>query len=261
MAASNLRPGRARGWVALAGALAATAFGASQALANLTLTKISSDPFTNSASQHATKVEPDSFSFGSTIVSAFQSGRFFNGGSSDIGFATSTNGGSTWTHGFLTGITPYVGSGGQGGGGSFSWVSDPSVGFDASHNVWLIASLPLNSAPQGAGVIVSRSTTGGLTWGSPVTVNSDVGTDKSWITCDDAATSPFYGHCYTEWDLNSAGNLIQMSTSTDGGLTWGPKRTTTSGEAGLGGVPLVQPNGTVIVPIDNAPDRRLPASV
>jgi hypothetical protein len=43
-----------------------------------------------------------------------------------------------------------------------------------------------------------------------------------------------------------------MSTSTDGGLTWGPKTTTTSGEAGLGGQPLVQPNGTVIVPIDSA---------
>ena len=59
------------------------------------LLKISTDPFTNSTSQHKTQVEPDTFSNGSTIVSAFQSGRFFDGGSSDIGWATSTNNGAT----------------------------------------------------------------------------------------------------------------------------------------------------------------------
>jgi hypothetical protein len=242
----------ARAWVAIAAAFGAVAIGAVPVLANLALTKISSDPFTNSTSQHATQVEPDTFSSGNTIVSAFQSGRFSDGGGSDIGFATSTNGGSTWTQGFLTGITPFVGSGGQGGGGSFARVSDPSVAFDARHNVWLIASLPLNASVNGAGVIVNRSTDGGVTWGGPVTVNGDLGTDKSWIACDDTAASPFYGHCYTEWDLNSAGNLIQMSTSTDGGLTWGPKKTTTSGQAGIGGQPVVQASGTVIVPIDSA---------
>jgi hypothetical protein len=184
-------------------------------------------------------------------VSTFQSGRFTDGGSSDIGFATSTDGGTTWAHGFLPGITPYVGSGGQGGGGNFDRVSDPSVAFDARHNVWLISSLPLLST-NGAGVIVNRSTDGGLTWGNPVTINSDAGTDKNWTACDNTSTSPFYGNCYTEWDLNAAGNLTQMSTSTDGGLTWGPKKTTASGQAGIGGQPLVRPNGTVIVPIDNA---------
>src|SRR3989441_10982952 len=69
------------------------------------LTQISSDPFTNPDSNHKTQVEPDTFAFGNTIVSAFQSGRFFDGGASDIGFATSTNGGATWTHGFLPNAT------------------------------------------------------------------------------------------------------------------------------------------------------------
>ncbi len=137
---------RMRGaWLGAAAAVIAVAVSASPALANLALTMISSDPFTNGTSQHATQVEPDTFSFGNTIVSTFQSGRFTDGGSSDIGFATSTDGGATWTHGFLPGITPYVGSGGQGGGGNFDRVSDPSVAFDARHNVWLISSLPLLS--------------------------------------------------------------------------------------------------------------------
>src|SRR5512136_3170245 len=73
--------------------------------AGATLVQISSDPFTNTTSQHKTEVEPDTFASGSTIVSAFQVGRFFDGGSSNIGFATSTNGGTSWTRGFLPATT------------------------------------------------------------------------------------------------------------------------------------------------------------
>src|SRR5919198_1631710 len=39
--------------------------------------QISQDPYTNPDSQHQTQVEPDVFSFGSTIVAVFQSGRYF----------------------------------------------------------------------------------------------------------------------------------------------------------------------------------------
>ena len=51
------------------------------------LFQISNDPYTNSTSQHQTEVEPDSYSNGSTIVSATQVGRFNDGGSSNIGWA------------------------------------------------------------------------------------------------------------------------------------------------------------------------------
>jgi BNR repeat-like domain len=259
MAAMSHGPGWARKTAATAAALAAVAVVATPVLANLALTQISADPFTNSGSQHATEVEPDTFSNGNTIVSAFQVGRISGGGSADIGYSTSTDGGATWGRGFLKGITSYVGRGGEGGGGSFGAVSDPSVAFDAKHNVWLISSLPIDSAGSAAGVIVNRSTDGGTTWGTPVTINADGGTDKNWTVCDDTPSSRFYGNCYTEWDLNAAGNLIQMSTSTDGGLTWGPKTTTASGDAGIGGQPVVQPNGTVVVPIANANETSIGA--
>ncbi len=39
-----------------------------------------------------------------------------------------------------------------------------------------------------------------------------------------------------------------MSTSTDGGLTWGTPKTTQSTDGGIGGNPLVLPNGNVVVP-------------
>lgn len=213
--------------------------------------KLSTDPYTNATSQHKTQVEPDTFAFGSTIVSTFQSGRFpdSHGGSSNIGWATSTNGGSTWKHGFLSGITVFA-------GGTFQRATDPSVAYDAFHKVWLISSMGLivNGSSEGAVILVSRSTNGGLTWSSPVVVSNQGSTtllDKDWIVCDDTSTSSFYGHCYTEWDNNSAGNLIEMSTSTDGGKTWGSFKTTADAAAGLGGQPLVQPNGAVLVPIDD----------
>jgi hypothetical protein len=77
--------------------------GTGTAVANVALTQVSSDPFTNSTSRHATEVEPDTFAFGGTIVSAFQVGRFFDGGSTDIGFATSTDGDAIWTGAFCPG--------------------------------------------------------------------------------------------------------------------------------------------------------------
>ena len=214
------------------------------------LLQISADPYTNSTSQHQTQLEPDTFSAGSTIVSAFQSGRFFDGGASNIGSSTSTDNGTTWTANFLPGTTPYATP-----AGIYQRVSDPSVAFDAKHAVWIINFLGLfpNGNLGEVDVLVSRSTDGGLTWGSPVVVNaSGRFNDKNWIVCDDKPTSPFYGHCYGEWDDNSRGNLIQMSTSTDGGLSWGPAQSTANSATGIGGQPLVQPGGTVIVPVDNA---------
>lgn len=210
--------------------------------------RISTDPFTDPANQHQTQVEPDTFAFGNMIVAAFQSGRSFQGGSSDIGFATSLDGGVTWTKGFLPGITQA-----QQTGNPYDRVSDPSVTYDAAHHVWLIASLPiLNSSNPTPAVLVSRSTDG-ITWLPPVSVTAPVKSpDKDWIVCDNTPTSPFYGHCYVEWDDFGNNNRINMNTSTDGGLTWGASLNTADQATGLGGQPLVQPDGTVIVPINNA---------
>src|SRR5258708_19285883 len=46
-----------------------------------------------------------------------------------------------------------------------------------------------------------------------------------------------------------------MSTSTDGGQTWGAAQTTASHDHAIGGQPLVQPGGTVIVPIEGFASR------
>src|SRR5690242_913759 len=67
--------------------------------------QVSADPFTNPTSQHATEVEPDDLAVGSTIVATFQAGRFVAGGASGIGWARSGDGGATWAHGVLPGLT------------------------------------------------------------------------------------------------------------------------------------------------------------
>ncbi len=210
---------------------------------------LSNDPYTNTGSQHKTQLEPDSYSFGSTIVSVVQTGRFFYGGASNTGWATSTNNGATWQHGFLPGTTVYATPKGK-----YSAISDPAVAYDAAHKTWLISGLALlGSGPSsfGAAVLVSQSTNGGTTWTKPVTVATTNGFyDKDWIVCDDTASSPFHGHCYVEWDDAANGNNMLMSTSTNGGNSWGSPLHP-AGANGLGGQPLTQPNGTVVVPFES----------
>jgi len=229
-------------------ALTATASASAPTAPTATLLQLSSDPYTNTTSQHQTEAEPDSYSNGSTIVAATQVGRFTDGGSSNIGWATSTDSGATWKNGFLPSTTVFATPVGQ-----YDRISDPSVTYDAAHKLWMISSLAITNgfgSPNGAAVLVNTSSDGGLTWNVPVVAaNANGGFfDKDWIVCDNTSTSPYYGHCYVEWDITSSGDQVQMSTSSDGGATWSAGQSTSDSVSGLGGQPLVQPSGTVIVP-------------
>src|SRR5207253_11100091 len=159
------------------------------------------------------------------VAGAFQVGGISSGGGAEIGCCTSIDGGTAWTSGFLPGITTF-----QGGGASTA-ASDASVAFDAAHNVWIIATLALGTQYS---VVASRSSDG-LTWQNPVIVTAAGSPDKDWIVCDNTATSPFFGHCYVEWDDPSANGLVWMSTSIDGGLTWGQALNTADSVQGIGG--------------------------
>ena len=67
--------------------------------------------------------------------------------------------------------------------------------------------------------------------------------------CDNTTTSPYYGNCYTEWDQaygtgDVSDERFERRRANLETRAW--RRPITL--AGLGGEPLVQPNGTVIVP-------------
>lgn len=214
--------------------------------------QISRDTYRNPESQHETEVEPDTFAWGSTIVSTFQVGRTFGGGAANIGFATSLDGGRTWRSGFLPGLTPYSAP-----PGAFDVASDPVVAYDAEHGVWLITSLGV-SAGRSSALVISRSPDG-LTWELPVVAtvagtDDDLLLDKQWLVCDNAATSPFRGGCYLSY---SDFRVLRMSTQTsrDGGLTWSEPvgspdnagRKSMNGAFAPAPQPVVRPNGDLVI--------------
>ncbi|HET9168810.1 MAG TPA: sialidase family protein [Actinospica sp.] len=228
--------------LALAGAQAGSASAAVRGKA-AALTQVSSDPYSDSQAQHATEVEPDIFSYGGTTVSAFQVGRVSSGGASNIGWSTSTDGGTAWTHGYLPDTTANT-------GGKYTTVSDATVAYDADHGEWIVSYLGILSNGN-VDVDVSRSANG-TTWGNPVPVATGTFYDKNWTVCDNHAASPYYGHCYTEFDTAANGDTEDMSTSTNGGASWSSVAHPADSPSGIGGQPLVQPNGTVVVPFASA---------
>src|SRR3954454_19701916 len=241
---------------AVSAASAVALIGAGSAGANVPLTRVSEDPFTYGPAidvapvSHATEVEPDTYAHGSTVVGAFQVARVFDGGAVDIGVARSGDGGRTWSSTFIPGMTFSSGA-----ASPFERVSDASVAFDARHNTWLVSSIPLLPSSSVPTVLVNRSGDDGVSWSAPVQMPPPaakrVDLDKNWTVCDNHSGSPFYGHCYTELDNFGEGDLEYMSTSSDGGLTWSAPVSPAGNPKGLGGQPVVQPNGTVIVPFES----------
>lgn len=230
--------------VAVAATVGAVAFVPGAARAAVPLLQVSSDPYTDVQSQHQTQVEPDTFQWGNTIVAAFQSGRAVpaaTGGASNIDWATSKDGGATWTKGklpFTTGNT----------GGPWQKATDPVVGFSAKHNAWLISFMGI-TGPNGTPVLTSRSTNGGLAWSKPIVTAIAVGTraDKNWLACDNRTNSPFHGTCYTSYTEVSNGTRLKVTRSTDGGLTWSPGKAPADNATGYSAGIVIRPGGTVVV--------------
>jgi BNR/Asp-box repeat len=215
--------------------------------------RISRDPFRGGGAQHATQAEPDSFSWGTKVVAAFQVARYADGGAQGIGFAVSSNSGHTWRNGILPELTVATRPRGE-------WLraSDPTVAYDALHGSWLIATLGISSSESA--LLVSTSADG-LRWTVPFTAirrpnNRDgIVLDKQWIACDNGASSPFRGRCYLSYSDIETLRLVTQ-TSTDGGRTWSA-RVGSPDNAGRRGIvgpaapapqPVSLPDGTVVIP-------------
>lgn len=213
---------------------------------------LSRDTYVNADSAHETQAEPDGFAFGSTVVTAFQSGRRFEGGASDIGWATSTDGGRTWRRGHLPGLTPHGRP-----RGPFQLASDPVAAYDRAHATWLISTLAVSG--NEAALPIHRSPDG-IRWAGPTFAARreapSLAYDKNWLACDNWPQSPRYGRCYLVYtDHVGTRAKVAVQTSDDGGATWSPQRIAHRGRQNAVGVfPVIRPDGMVVVPYfgDNA---------
>jgi hypothetical protein len=192
--------------------------------------RIARDTTSVGGAQHATIVEPDSASFGKTVVAAFQVGRVQGGGAGTIGWASSRDSGRTWRAGTLPGV---------------GHASDPTVAYDARHGVWLIVTLGITNGPTS--LAVSRSTNG-RTWSRavPALEEQSEAFDKEWIFCDNGATSPRRGTCYLAY-TDLATESIALTSSADGGVSWAaPTRVSARGDV-VDALPAALPDGTLVV--------------
>jgi hypothetical protein len=205
--------------------------------------RLSRDPYSSDGAQHETEVEPDSFTFGRTTVATFQVGRRFDGAATNVGFAVTTTDGASWRSGLLPGLTVASRP-----AGANARASDPVVAYDAAHSTWLISTLAL--AGTTTRLAINRSPDG-FTWGSALAaleerVAEGIAFDKNWLACDNTPTSPFFGRCYLVYTHSADRDMLAVSWSDDGGLTWAlPVDLGVRG--GVGVFPAIRANGDLVV--------------
>jgi hypothetical protein len=142
------------------------------------------------------------------------------------GYAYTTfDGGRSWLNVQLPHLTFQTGA--TGALSDMDSAGDPAVAF-GPHNTVYYANLVFSRLNLGSGVVVSKSTDGGRTWGEPSIVHivgvdangnpvdTDLGDDKEWITVDQHT-----GTVYVTWTIFGPNDSpIYLSSSKDGGATW-----------------------------------------
>ena len=202
------------------------------------------------------------------------------------GVARSLDGGQHWsTNSFIPGITRWNNKGDEyPGNGPYDFAGDPAVTFGPDGTAYFACygyKYGTAAAPKGGvGLFVSRSTNGGLTWGTPVKLATFTGPglgkgvskgsygqfpDHEAITVDTWADSPHYGSIYVA-QAQFHGNLkghITLFASHDRGATWSTPVTVSSGAnyADQDASPFVGSDGSVYVAFDSAHGTRGAAQV
>lgn len=186
------------------------------------------------------------------LLAVFQEGRQTDGGSTDVGYSVSSDGGITWRHGLAPQLTLIT-------GGPYSRASDPVAAIDLNGTMFLNSLGILGGTSSSFDVLVNRSLDGGTTWSAPIKVFTGTGAriqpDKNWIAVNDHPGAPHANRLavtFTNFTTNTAGqntgsNLVCL-TSDNAGLTWsGPFAITPAGSSNQGTQPMFLPDGSLIV--------------
>jgi hypothetical protein len=163
------------------------------------------------------------------LVGVWQQDRWSNGGAQGLGTGYSFNGGVTWRRVFV----PFsrCAGGKPSNNGDYERASDPWVSFSPNGVVHQMAlSINNNLAPgqPASALLASRSTDGGRTWSTPITLQADTEerfNDKNAITADPTDSRYVYG----VWDrlsslLDEGAGPTLLARSIDNGVSWEPAR-------------------------------------
>ncbi|HEY0358968.1 MAG TPA: hypothetical protein VGD11_10320 [Mycobacteriales bacterium] len=183
-------------------------------------------------------------------VAAAHDGRFPDGGAVAIAYAWTRDGGRTWRHAPVPGLTTAT-------GGTYLRASDPVVAFGPDGTAYL-STLLFDMPGCRSAVAVSRSVDGGRTFGPPRLVHASevcqYSDDKNWLVVDTSARSPHRGRLYQFWTpflSDARGTFLAapqvLRWSDDKGRSWSPT-VTVSGPAGetQNSQPGIQRDGTIV---------------
>ena len=164
---------------------------------------------------------------------AWQQDRWDNGGARGLVAGRSLNGGASWSTAPIPGLTKCA-------GGAYDRATDPWVSFAPNGDAYQLA-LVFNAADFDHGLLVSKSTDGGLTYGAPQVVirdlDANVFNDKQSITADSTNAN----FVYAVWDrlvfpaserasvragFRTAAfrGPVWFARTTNGGASWEPAR-------------------------------------
>ena len=194
------------------------------------------------------------------IISAYNDTPYAGG--PGIGISYSTNNGVTWNPQQL--ILPMNSIAGVPMVDAF----DPSVTSDGVGNTFVAHISTDNNWATGpiSGLFVHKSTDGGVSWGTPVTVDIEAGAtgspdpsyrfnDRCQISVDRNPTSPYYNYIYVTWIKDRGWNAalpysdVYISVSSDGGANFSSAMQINLTANDLGNLPIqaIANNGDVYV--------------
>ncbi len=181
------------------------------------------------------------------LAATFQEGRFTDGGSVDCGYSISSDGGLSWSRALIPNLT-------LASGGPYYRDTDPVAGVDLNGYVYLNTEGATDPNFNNGIVLLSRSTDGGATFGSPVVVYQPPGTggvfpDKNWFAINTFAGTPTVGRLVVTFTrFTSSASPIVRAYSDNGGVTWSAIAFVhSSGTSAQGSQPVYLPNGKLVI--------------
>ncbi len=212
----------------------------------------SQDVASRPGSEPDTVVEPDvavNPNDRDNAIATAHDSRYPDGGAVGISAAWTRDGGATWQHKTVPGITVAT-------GGPYERASDPVPAFGRDGTAYLSVLL-FNASNCDTAVAVLRSVDGGANWGAPSYAHRsntcDYSDDKNWLVVDTTPTSPHYQRVYQFWTpFLSKGNTFlgapqAVRWSDDRARTWSATSYLTAlNHDTQNSQPMIKKDGTIV---------------